>query len=456
MKSTNHSQSTVFVDPKFTFIEKLLIRKRQKEDQADDKNVNLEVNIKSLPPQSVQSISSASEIPKKFVDLLELEIFNPFDTDNNNNLIRKQQWIEFARWTQFSSSKTYYRQFRDHCRRLWAKIKHAHQQQVDAHKKPLEHNDIPKAFQRKSNDKLNIADKTTKKVMNSINLNGYKHVLEPQCFKNTLGETIIDFYSLTNPTIANDAKVIVDNYYQHTCHNPQHQSKEFTNQLSEIFGAFTSSTNEPYTTANMASSHLSLHQKCVNDLIQGLQPLSKAVNNYLQEVYPTLYEKMKKLDLGPNVPKSFGAYPTMAINFNTICQFHRDLKDHCNSLCVVCPLGVFEGGELVFPELKLVLHVKQGQAVAFRSNILVHGNLPVLSGVRHSVVFFVHSTMIKQNRKFGTLFSNSDSVDINYNNKGVEVSKKYNKRGFKSLKFSKPGSRSSKLKNSRRSYISKC
>ena len=75
MKSTNHSQSTVFVDSKFTFIEKLLIRKRQKEDQADDKNVNLEVNIKSLPPQSVQSIPSASEIPKEFVNLLEIRDF---------------------------------------------------------------------------------------------------------------------------------------------------------------------------------------------------------------------------------------------------------------------------------------------------------------------------------------------------------------------------------------------
>ena len=41
------------------------------------------------------------------------------------------------------------------------------------------------------------------------------------------------------------------------------------------------------------------------------------------------------------------------------------MKDYWNTLCVVCPLGEFEGGELIFPELKLVIHVKQGQAVAF-------------------------------------------------------------------------------------------
>ncbi|CAG8821899.1 4544_t:CDS:1, partial [Gigaspora rosea] len=36
------------------------------------------------------------------------------------------------------------------------------------------------------------------------------------------------------------------------------------------------------------------------------------------DTYPALYAKMKKLNLGPNVPKSFGAFSTMAINFNII------------------------------------------------------------------------------------------------------------------------------------------
>ena len=73
-------------------------------------------------------------------------------------------------------------------------------------------------------------------------------------------------------------------------------------------------------------------------------------------MYPNLYTKMKKLDLGPNVPKSFGIFPTVAINYNAISAFHRDPNDHPNSLCVVCPLGFFKGGQLVFPELKLVIH----------------------------------------------------------------------------------------------------
>ena len=149
---------------------------------------------------------------------------------------------------------------------------------------------------------------------------------------------------------------------------------------------------------------------------------------------------MKKLDLGPNVPKSFGAFPTVGINFNSICQFHRDLKDHRNTFCVVCPLGVFEGGQLAFPELKLAFNVKQGQAIAFRSNLLVHGNLPITTGTRHSIVFYIHDTVIKQKRKFGSL----------YDKKGKKYYKKHSPSKLVSRKSA------TKLKNHRRKHIGKC
>ncbi|CAG8665081.1 5296_t:CDS:1, partial [Paraglomus brasilianum] len=153
---------------------------------------------------------------------------------------------------------------------------------------------------------------------------------------------------------------------------------------------------------------------------------------------------MKNLNLGPNVPKSFSTFPTVAINYNTISQFHRDLKDHRNTLCVVCPLGIFEGGELTFPELKLVIHAKQGHGIAFRSNLLIHGNLPIIMGSRHSVVFYVHSTVIKQNRRFGSLFADCE-LDINRNDDYVcEPPQKYVPPTL---------GPSTKLKNHRRTYI---
>ncbi len=149
------------------------------------------------------------------------------------------------------------------------------------------------------------------------------------------------------------------------------------------------------------------------------------MNNYFKNIYPELYTKMKKLDLGPNVPKSFRTFLTVAINYNTISSFHWDLKDHPNTLCVVCSLDSFEGRQLVFPELKLVIHAKQEQAIAFQSHILLHGNLNVFTDNRHSVVFFIHSTCIKQTRPFSKLNLVWDSNNNHNNNNDND---NYNKK----------------------------
>ncbi|CAG8817617.1 12409_t:CDS:1, partial [Gigaspora rosea] len=148
----------------------------------------------------------------------------------------------------------------------------------------------------------------------------------PQCFKNSFDETMVNFFVLPNAKVIEESKMIVSQYYNHNLNNKKHQLKEFKKELVKHFGAFTGNNNEPYTTFNTASNHYPEYRKCVQELIQGLQPLSNLVNNYLQETHPVLYSKMEKLNLGPNVPKPFGAFPTIAINFNVISQFHRDLR----------------------------------------------------------------------------------------------------------------------------------
>ncbi|RIB28823.1 hypothetical protein C2G38_2156925 [Gigaspora rosea] len=279
-----------------------------------------------------------------------------------------------------------------------------------------------------------MAEKTTRDVATGEKLEGYYHVFNPQCFRNSFDEVVVDFFDLV-------------------------KSRSEEDTIAVNFEAFTGNNNEPYTTANIASNHCSEHWKCVRELISGLQLLTNAVNSYLQETYLALYTKMAKLDLGPNVPKSFGAFPTIAINFNVISQFHRDLKDHQNTLCVVYPLGMFKGGQLVFPELKLIrgvtkirkreggrpliknnqvindtalIYAKEDQAITFRSNILVHSNFPVIASPDNS--------------------DSENDIHMN-NNKKLGASKKCTKKNKKRLKTSKSGSRLRKVKNSRQSYF---
>ncbi|CAG8609428.1 10715_t:CDS:2 [Acaulospora morrowiae] len=426
LKPSNLQQSSVYTDPLFTFQEKFLEKRWQRlvvRELLNEKLLpqnsklyegNFNGNKKSLPPQSIQPIPTSSEIPTNFMELLESEVFNHTSLDHasHNNpsaLVEssdKLLWKNFALWGCFVIGPNFIQQLRRHCRHLWFRVNLIYRH-VESQDKSLERY-IHETFLRHPRDKLYIAKESTMIVARGINLKNYQHIFNPQCFVNTFGETIVDLFDFYNKIAVEDVRIAVDQYYQHTLAHPSHQSKQFAKDLIEHFGGFADSNNLPYTTANTASSHCEEHQECVQDLIQGLQPISKAVNKYIEATYPALYSKMKKLDLGPNVPKSFGVFPTVAVNFNVICQFHRDLKDHRNTLCVVCPLGKFEGGELTFPELKLIIHAKQGQAVAFRSNILVHGNLPVIAGVRHSVVFYIHNTIIKQKRKFGSLFADYD------------------------------------------------
>ncbi|CAG8625431.1 38259_t:CDS:2 [Gigaspora margarita] len=123
---------------------------------------------------------------------------------------------------------------------------------------------------------------------------------------------MVDLYIFQDLRVAKNTREAVQQYFVHMLNELSHQSKEFLKELVEHFGAFTGSNNEPYTTSNTALSHNKKHLK-------------------------------------------------LAVNFNIISQFHQDVKDHYNSLCVVCLLGIFKSRQLVFPELKLIFMLKKNK-----------------------------------------------------------------------------------------------
>ncbi|CAG8535269.1 18473_t:CDS:2 [Gigaspora margarita] len=318
LRPSNHRQSTVYTDPRFTFLEKFIEKKRQRlvvQELLDQGLLPLNsinpgtytLNFSILSNHHLNIISDPipiiTKVPAKFIDLLESEVFN--HTSLVNPSTKKPLWKDY----------------------LWSQVNHIYRC-VEAQDKLLEGHNIQETFLRHPSDKLYIAEETTKIVA-------------------------IDFFDIDKIS-AKESEVAVDNYCKHMIGNPTHQSKQFKSDLIEHFRCFTDSNNVLYTTTNTVSSHNKAHQKCVQ----------------------------------------------------------------------VCPLGRFKGGELVFPELKLVVHAKEEQAIAFCSNLLVHRNLPITIGVHHSVVFYVHSTVIKQKWKFGSLFADY-ALDWDSNNEDVGSSQKY-------------------------------
>ncbi|RHZ86403.1 hypothetical protein Glove_51g32 [Diversispora epigaea] len=84
----------------------------------------------------------------------------------------------------------------------------------------------------------------------------------------------------------------------------------------------------------------------------------------------------------------------IAINYNIVSNYHWDLSDASNCLCCLIPLGNFQGGDLYFPQL----HV-----VAFNSHYLLHGNLPLISGIRHSIIYFVHQNFFHKENNYNNM-----------------------------------------------------
>ncbi|EPS99688.1 hypothetical protein FOMPIDRAFT_1124104 [Fomitopsis schrenkii] len=79
------------------------------------------------------------------------------------------------------------------------------------------------------------------------------------------------------------------------------------------------------------------------------------------------------------------AYPflSVVVNLNVATSGHRNLMD--NSLCLVFPIGDFEGGELCLYEAGIVLSLGNGDGVAFPSCSITHFNLHYV-GTRASLV----------------------------------------------------------------------
>ena len=120
------------------------------------------------------------------------------------------------------------------------------------------------------------------------------------------------------------------------------------------------------------SSNILVHILCIIPSLYQLR-YRIALMNFLKYIV----REIKQARMRVFVPRPFGVFPMLAINFNTISDFHWDEHDEPNSLCCLVALGDFEGSELCFPQLQIIVPLRPGQVVAFSSRLLLHGNFLV-------------------------------------------------------------------------------
>ena len=330
-------------------------------------------------------------IPQDFLTLLNSiqEKIKPTEDDTKT-------WIAFGKWLGFEEVITKRHVYR-HLKGKWKKLQHA------IKLRETNNLEVPSIIKKKEEKKQLIIS------ARKSNFNQFRYVTTSECIVDQDNRTLAHLEKLDNYNAIIQATDAINSYYNHILADKSHGSKDFLNNFTEHFGAYARYNMLPYTSSNTASSHNILHRECVNNLLHNLQPLSNSVNKFVKEYYEHYYMKLSKLTWGPFAPRSFGIFPMIAINFNVISNYHWDEQDEPNSLCLLVALGDFEGGELCFPQIQIVVKLRPGQVLAFPSRLLLHGNFKVTRGIRYSVVYFVHSEFFHHLRHFDSIYKECES-----------------------------------------------
>jgi hypothetical protein len=329
------------------------------------------------------------EIPSEYYMLAESIIKG---TKNQTNT---EKWINFGKWLELKEPVSK-RDVQQHLRAQWKRFSHVaevrNSKVLEISKEILE---IEHKKSKVKKDKMIVSARDE-------NIKRFRYVTNSECIVDNCNKTLVHLGKLDDDNAVIEATKAVNSYYFHMIKNPTHRSKNFWKNLAEVFGALISYNDLPYTSCDTCSSHNIEHLDCVNNLLCALQPISNSVNRFVNKYYEHYYTKLSKLSLGPFVPRPFGIFPAIVINFNIISNYHWDSNDDPNGLCFLIALGDFEGGELCFPQLQILVKLKPGQVVAFPSYLLLHGNLPILNGIRFSIVYFVHKFFLS--KKFDAIY----------------------------------------------------
>ena len=349
------------------------------------KEVSVErLSIDNLIRESKKSSgNNFDDIPLKFYELA-----TSITKSSDDLLINYEDskiWIEFGQWLGFKEPIKK-KDVQKHLEKTWKRFEYV----LDVRK--LKDPKIPDEVLEINGKGANIKKREMISSAQNIDTKNFRFVTNPECIVDKLGKTLVHLGELYDDKAVSIATKAINDYYLHMLQKESHRSESFWKNLAERFGALTTYNTLPYTTSDTASAHNIEHQDCVNKLLYALQPISQCVNKFVERYYEHYYAKLNKLTWGPFAPKPFGIFPTIAINFNVISKYHWDSNDNSDGLCFLIPLGDFEGGELVFPQLQIVVKLKPGQIVAFPSCLLLHGNLPITKGIRFSIVYFVHES----------------------------------------------------------------
>ncbi|KAH9912434.1 uncharacterized protein B0H18DRAFT_853002, partial [Fomitopsis serialis] len=126
----------------------------------------------------------------------------------------------------------------------------------------------------------------------------------------------------------------------------------------------------PYVSKDMED-----HQAIYQALKNAFADMFSWIDDKFQSVLPMEYERLEATAaiLPGNNVSAVSPFAALVVNLNVVTRAHRDRQD--DGVCLVLPIGEFEGGELCLVEAGLVIPLRNGDFAVFPSCKLTHFNL---------------------------------------------------------------------------------
>lgn len=118
------------------------------------------------------------------------------------------------------------------------------------------------------------------------------------------------------------------------------------------------------------------------------QTIWEKISNVIEQILPLEYERLQKIKRYWRFPFTWGLWHVLAYNIKLASEIHKDKFDYKDGICIIIPVGDFEGGDITINEFKLNFKCLFGDIFVLSSARYFHQNQEILRGYRNSIVLF--------------------------------------------------------------------
>jgi hypothetical protein len=155
---------------------------------------------------------------------------------------------------------------------------------------------------------------------------------------------------------------------------------------SRMYTVWATYANEPRESGNFKDDG-----EVAEWFVEEMEPLWIKASDILGNILPRVRKDYSITQLPEDLRRKAGVWMGMAVNIGSsdypvATKPHRDVNSATYGMSCLYPLGNFKGGEVILWDLQVTVVLQPGDLLFFPDHLIIHSNMEVTDGVRHSVV----------------------------------------------------------------------